>query len=192
MFAKVQFKPDITASLIFSVITTNQTAVIILLPRLMSWQINASNVVRRGPKPHEFTTQLGVSCEVVFDKTSGNQSTHFFEMKAITTQSNNHQHCCEYVTFILWEFVKLHYLSAFLVVATVVSGFQELQWFGNSVVGLKVDTILIDKDISNRVNGFCGCSHPAGPRHPAKIAIGRHFKQHHCLTVSNHKVFRNV
>ena len=37
---------------------------------------------------------------------------------------------------ILRDLVELHCLGAFLVVATVDSSFQELQWFGNSVAGL--------------------------------------------------------
>ena len=40
------------------------------------------------------------------------------------------------VKFIFRDFVELHCLDAFLVVATVDYGFQELQWLGNSVVGL--------------------------------------------------------
>ena len=35
------------------------------------------------------------------------------------------------VKFILRDFVELHSLGAFLVVATVDFGFQELQWFRN-------------------------------------------------------------
>ena len=40
------------------------------------------------------------------------------------------------VKFILRDFDELHCLGVFLVIATVDSGFQELQWFGNSAVGL--------------------------------------------------------
>ena len=40
------------------------------------------------------------------------------------------------VKFILQDFVELHCLDAFLVVVNVDSGFQQLQWFGNSVAGL--------------------------------------------------------
>ena len=52
--------------------------------------------------------------------------------------------------------VELHCLGAFLVVTTIDSGFQEFQWFGNSVVGLSQYTRLLTQAIvvTNTPNGF--------------------------------------
>ena len=44
--------------------------------------------------------------------------------------------CSETVKFTLQDFAELHRLSAFLVFATIDSGFQELQGFGNNVAEL--------------------------------------------------------
>ena len=40
------------------------------------------------------------------------------------------------IKVILRDFVEIHYIGAFLVVAIINSAFQELQWFGRSVVDL--------------------------------------------------------
>ena len=48
------------------------------------------------------------------------------------------QRVAKTVKFILLDFVELHCLSASLVAATVDSGFQELQWFGNCVASGRI------------------------------------------------------
>lgn len=45
--------------------------------------------------------------------------------------------------FILRDFVEFHCFGAFLVVATVDSSFQELEWFGNSVARFPMIAIMM-------------------------------------------------